>query len=168
MDYTAHYSSPLGMITMASDGERLIGVWFEGQRFFAKTLDTEYSEHPTLPIFNETRRWLDIYFAGRDPGFVPPLQMRASSFRKQVWTYLLGISFGQTTTYGTIAHSLKCPSAQAVGGAVAHNCFTLIVPCHRVVGNHNSLTGYAAGIDRKRMLLQHEQDGSNMFTQQNI
>ena len=115
-----------------------------------------------MVIFDETRRWLDIYFTGRQPDFIPPLLMRGSAFRQRVWEVLLTIPFGQTMTYGEIAHliaeerGLESMSAQAVGGAVGRNSISLIIPCHRVVGADGSLTGYAGGIDKKIWLLKME------------
>lgn len=162
MDYTAHYRSPLGGITLASDGEALVGLWFDGQKYFADVLDNHHEEMGDLPVFDETRRWLDIYFSGRAPEFTPRLCMRASDFRKRVWEIMLTIPFGHTMTYGDIARLIACErgiptmGAQAVGGAVGHNSISLIIPCHRVVGAGGSLTGYAGGVDKKRRLLQME------------
>jgi len=156
MDYTTHYSSPIGDITMASDGKALVGLWFDGQKYFADTLAIEHEERPDLPLFAETRRWLDMFFSGKAPNFTPPLAMRGSDFRKRVWQTLLEIPFGQTMTYGDIALRLGCRSAQAIGGAVGHNSISLIIPCHRVVGTGGSLTGYAGGIDKKAWLLEME------------
>ena len=163
MDYTHHYESPLGGITLASDGEALIGLWFDGQKYYADTLQKEHKEKP-LPIFREAVHWLDIYFSGKVPDFTPKLHLRTtSSFRKAVWDILLTIPYGQTMTYGEIANRIAKQkgiarmSAQAVGGAVGHNPIALIVPCHRVVGTKGSLTGYAGGIDKKRKLLKLEQ-----------
>ena len=161
MDYTFHYASPLGGMTMASDGEALIGLWFDGQKYFADTLSREYMEKP-LPIFQETIRWLDIYFSGKDPGFTPKLHVSTTEFRKKVWEILLTIPYGKTMTYGEIASRIarekgvKQMSAQAVGGAVGHNPISLIIPCHRVIGANGNLTGYAGGIDKKARLLQME------------
>lgn len=162
MDYTAHYLSPLGGITLASDGLALVGLWFDGQKYFADTLDPIHREQPDLPVFDDTRRWLDIYFSGHAPSFIPTLGLRASSFRRTVWEIMLTIPYGHTMTYGDIARlasrqrGLPSMSAQAVGGAVGHNSISLIIPCHRVVGANGSLTGYAAGLDRKARLLQLE------------
>ena len=156
MDYTAQYQSPLGGIMMASDGKALIGIWFEGQKYFGDVLATEHETSPDLPVFDEVRRWLDCYFSGKDPGFMPPVEFRGSDFRKRVWQELLAIPYGQITTYAAIALKIGCKSAQAVGGAVGHNPLSLIIPCHRVVGSNGSLTGYAGGIDRKLRLLQLE------------
>ena len=158
MEYTNCYLSPLGGITLASDGEALTGLWFEGQKYYAATLAAEH-EARALPVFDEAARWLDLYFSGRKPDFTPPLRMKATPFRKAVWEILITIPYGETVSYGQIAARLaaeRCPphlSAQAVGGAVGHNAISLIIPCHRVVGADGSLTGYAAGIEKKRWLL---------------
>lgn len=156
MDFTSHYLSPLGGITMASDGDTLVGIWFDGQKYFGKGLANDYKTCDDLPIFIETRRWLDTYFSGREPDFTPKLIMRGSDFRKCVWDVLLNISYGQTMTYGEIARTLGVRSTQAIGGAVGHNPISLIIPCHRVLGAGEKLTGYAGGIDKKTWLLKME------------
>lgn len=162
IEFTAPYTSPLGAITLASDGERLTGLWFDGQKYYADTLGPVHERKVDLPVFAEVRRWLDSYFSGKEPDFIPPLRMKTSTFRKRVWEIMLTIPFGQTMTYGQIAAIIarergqKNVSAQAVGGAVAHNSISLIIPCHRVVGAHGSLTGYAAGLHIKEQLLQLE------------
>ena len=162
MDFTARYQSPLGGITLASDGEALTGLWFEGQKHFATTLSADVSENPDLPVFRQTRLWLDRYFGGEIPDFTPKLRMLGSDFRKQVWHKLLEIPYGHTATYGEIARAiarengLERMSAQAVGNAVGHNSIALIIPCHRVLGSDGSLTGYAAGTDKKAHLLDLE------------
>jgi O-6-methylguanine DNA methyltransferase len=161
MDYTWHYESPLGGITLASDGESLVGLWFDGQKHFADVLEKEHQEK-LLPVLQDACRWLDIYFGGKAPDFTPELKMRTTPFRKTVWEILLSIPFGHTVTYGEIAariakdNGLKQMSARAVGGAVGHNAISLIIPCHRVIGSSGNLTGYAGGIDKKVRLLQME------------
>lgn len=153
-----HYNSPLGGITLASDGENLTGLWFDGQKYFGTGLPKQV-ETKALPIFGETKRWLDIYFQGKEPDFIPLLSFETTPFRKAVWQILLAIPYGQTMTYGEIAgriakqKGLAHMSAQAVGGAVGYNPISIIVPCHRVVGANGSLTGYAGGIDKKIRLL---------------
>lgn len=161
MEYTHHYESPLGGITMSSDGNSLTGLWFDGQKYFADTLDPCHEEH-MFPVFEIADRWLDTYFGGREPDFTPPLCMRGSEFRKTVWAILLTIPYGQTMSYKEIAAvlakqlGLARMSAQAVGGAVGHNPISIIVPCHRVLGSDGSLTGYAGGLERKLRLLRLE------------
>ena len=157
MDYTQHVRSPLGGITLASDGEALTGLWFDGQKYFAVGLAEEHEERE-LPIFAEAERWLDVYFGGKDPGFTPKLHLKGTDFRKRVWAVLLTIPFGQTVTYGQLAARLPVGSSpRAVGGAVGHNPISLIIPCHRVVGADGRLTGYAGGGEKKRRLLALEQ-----------
>ncbi len=161
MNYLHHYQSPLGGITIASDGKALIGLWFDGQKYFADTIDKNTPEK-LLPIFELTDKWLDIYFSGVNPDFIPPLKMNTTTFRKAVWEIMLSIPFGKTMTYGEIAQKiaiqrgLKRMSAQAVGDAVKHNSISIIIPCHRVIGAKGDLTGYAAGLDKKIKLLKLE------------
>ena len=161
MTYIQHYASPLGSILLAADEIGITGLWFEGQKYFARGLPAECIEQDT-PALSDAKRWLDIYFAGREPDFMPPLHPVGSPFRQAVWEILLQIPYGQTVTYGEIARRLAKKqglakmSAQAVGGAVGHNEISVIIPCHRVVGTNGSLTGYAGGIDKKIKLLELE------------
>lgn len=161
MTFLQHYNSPLGGILLAADEIGLTGLWFDGQKYFARDLPAEHVEQNT-PVLSEAKRWLDIYFTGRKPDFTPPLHPVGSAFRQAVWEILLQIPYGQTTTYGEIARQLAAKlslprmSAQAVGGAVGHNEVSIIIPCHRVVGTSGSLTGYAGGIDKKVKLLELE------------
>ena len=163
MIYTYPYQSPLGCITMASNGEALTGLWFDGQKYFGATLPEHYEQNE-LPIFAETKRWLDLYFQGTQPDFTPPLLLETTSFRKAVCEILLTIPYGHTMTYGEIAFKMAKGkrgarmSARAVGGAVGHNPISLIIPCHRVVGANGSMTGYAGGIERKEKLLALEKE----------
>ena len=155
MLFLTHYASPLGPILLAADETGLTGLWFEAQKYFPSFLGVDYQEKET-PVLTETARWLDVYFSGKDPGFLPPLHPQGSPFRQAVWNILLTIPRGQTMTYGEIARRLGVHSAQAVGGAVGHNPISILIPCHRVVGSDGSLTGYAGGLDRKTRLLQLE------------
>ena len=158
MIYTQHYESPLGGILLAADDTGLTGLWFEGQKYFARTLDAVHQEQETA-VLSEARRWLDVYFGGQEPDFTPPLHPVGSDFQRAVWQLLLQIPYGQTTTYGALAGELARQrglthfSAQAVGGAVGHNRVSIIIPCHRVVGSGGSLTGYAGGLENKIKLL---------------
>ena len=158
MDCIHYYDSPLGRIMMAGSGEALTGLWFAGQKYFAETLATGYTEKE-IPVLSGTKRWLDLYFSGKVPDFTPPLEMRGSAFRRAVWEILLSIPYGRTVTYGEVAGRIagRKGAAQAVGGAVGHNPVSLIIPCHRVIGADGSLTGYAGGTDRKTCLLRMEQ-----------
>ena len=164
MDHITHYCSPLGRMTLVSNGKELTGLWFEGQKYSSIAQDSIAHDKDNLPVFQETIRWLDTYFGGEIPDFTPPIRMHGTVFRQMVWEILLTIPYGQTTTYGKIARRVarekKVPvmSAQAVGGAVGHNDIALIIPCHRVVGKNGSLTGYAAGLDKKAYLLKMEKE----------
>lgn len=161
MQYISKYQSPLGEILLAADEVGLTGLWFAGQKYFALYLDKEHEERD-LPVFREAKRWLDIYFSGKEPDFKLPLHFTGSPFQNEVWEILYSIPYGKTITYGEIARilakkkGLPHMSAQAVGGAVGHNEISIIVPCHRVVGASGSLTGYAGGIDKKIELLKLE------------
>lgn len=169
MIFIQHYDSPLGGILLAADEMGLTGLWFDGQKYFAHGLPAERSERNTHAL-SEAKRWLDVYFTGQEPDFMPPLHPVGSAFRQAVWEILLQIPYGQTTTYGEIARQLaeqqgvEQMSAQAVGGAVGHNEISIIIPCHRVVGTNGSLTGYAGGVNKKVKLLQLERaDMSGFF-----
>ena len=165
MNYIHPYNSPLGKITLASDGSNIIGLWFDGQKYFPDKL-REYEENE-LPIFELTAKWLDIYFSGNIPDFMPPIKINSTPFRKTVWGILQTIPYGKTITYGEIAKEiakqkgLSKMSAQAIGGAISHNLVSLIIPCHRVIGANGNLTGYAGGIERKIKLL--ELEGVNLM-----
>ena len=168
MTFTQHYSSPLGGILLAADESGLTGLWFDGEKYFADSLPAAHTVRET-PVLAEARRWLDIYFTGKEPGFLPPLHPIGSPFRQSVWEILLQIPYGKTTTYGEIARQLREKqglsrmSAQAVGGAVGHNEISIIIPCHRVVGATGNLTGYAGGIDKKVKLLELEHTDMSGF-----
>lgn len=155
MTYIHDYSSPVGRILLAANEKSLTGLWFYGAKYFAAGIESERTEVLT-PVLEQTERWLDIYFSGHEPDFVPPLKLNGSAFRRSVWAELMKIPYGQTSSYGEIALRLGVNSAQAIGGAVGHNPISIIVPCHRVLGADGSLTGYAAGVDKKMRLLELE------------
>ena len=165
MQYTARYKSPLGTILLASDDTGLTGLWFEDQRYFALHLAADHIEKET-DILMQAKKWLDIYFSGKEPDFMPPLHVEGSSFHREVCEIMLSIPYGKTMTYGEIAQTIasrrgiRKMSARAVGGAVRHNEISIIIPCHRVVGANGNLTGYGGGIKRKIRLL--ELEGVNM------
>lgn len=173
--------SPLGSLTLASDGEALTGLWIEGQKYAREMLaNTDSSENavpctigcerelrgkaqfaPALPVLRQAEQWLDAYFQGKSPVIDFPLAPQGSEFRRQVWQILQKIPYGELTTYGAIARELERVrgsrvSAQAVGGAVGHNPISILIPCHRVVGSNGSLTGYAGGLEKKIFLLELE------------
>jgi len=157
MYYFTTYQSTIGVITLACDGESLVGLWTEGQKYHGGSIPGAMIERDDLPIFNAAKQWLDRYFAGKQPAISElPLSPIGSAFRKSVWDILCAIPYGEVLTYGEIAKKLSCKSSQAVGGAVGHNPISIIIPCHRVVGANGSLTGFAGGIDMKIQLLELE------------
>ncbi|OCL21557.1 methylated-DNA--[protein]-cysteine S-methyltransferase [Gilliamella sp. wkB171] len=163
MFYLSQYQSPMGLITLASQQNKLVGVWIEGQKYFGTILKAEKQYHANLPIFNQTKKWLDDYFEGRKPNIKQlELAPHGTPFQHLVWQILCQIPYGQVITYGNIAKQIALQtnkasmSSQAVGGAVGHNPISIIIPCHRVVGANGNLTGYAGGIDKKIKLLEIE------------
>lgn len=163
MYYATDYISPLGRVKLTTDGEALIGLWLEGQKYFGGKVKEEFVENRSLPVLENAKDWLDRYFAGKKPEISElPLAPMGSAFQQGVWELLCEIPYGQVTTYGEIAKKMAARmgkssmSGQAVGGAVGHNPISIIIPCHRVVGANGSLTGYAGGIKKKVKLLEHE------------
>lgn len=155
------FASPLGLLTLASDGTHLTGLWLPDQKYFASVLPPDAPVCADLAVFKRTHRWLRAYFAGERLDWLPPLAWpQASLFRQAVWHKLLQIPYGQVTTYGALAQSLAQDgmhtSPRAVAGAVAHNPISIVVPCHRVVGAQGALTGYAGGLQAKKWLLARE------------
>jgi methylated-DNA-[protein]-cysteine S-methyltransferase len=160
MEYIHKIKSPLGTLMVSSDGQNISGLWIEGQKYFAKTLDKDFLEK-NLPVFENVQKWLAVYFLGKEPDFMPPLMPKGSPFQKAIWNSLCTIPYGQTTTYGELAKQFelenkKHTSARAVGGAVGHNPISILIPCHRVIGRNAHLTGYAGGIAKKIKLLKLE------------
>jgi len=158
MHYVSFYSSPLGKICLASDDLGLIGLWFEKAKYYLSTLDKDYIEKETQ-IIKTAKNWLNIYFKGTEPDFKVPLNLIGSDFRIKAWEILEKIPYGKVITYGEIAKiiakqkGIEKMSSRAIGTAVGHNPISIIIPCHRVMGKNNKLTGYAAGIERKIKLL---------------
>ena len=152
------YLSPIGTLSIVADEQYLYGIWVQDQTHFERGIDTDgieiVKEHPVL---DKVISYLDAYFDGRVQDLsLLPLAPIGTDFEKRVWTYLQSIPYGQTVTYGQIAKDLQVPSAQAIGGAVGRNPWSILVPCHRVLGSGNRLTGYASGVEKKAWLLQHE------------
>lgn len=163
MEFYTQYASPLGQLTLRSDGTALTGLWMEGQKYFSG-IEPAWQRRDDLPLFAAARQWLDDYFAGAQPDVSSlPLSLQGTAFRQEVWQLLLEIPYGATTTYGALAAQLAQRrgmahfSAQAVGSAVGKNPISILVPCHRVVGSGGALTGYAGGLPRKTWLLHHEE-----------
>jgi methylated-DNA-[protein]-cysteine S-methyltransferase len=161
MEYIKKIKSPVGTLTVSSDGANISGLWLEGQKYFARTLEKDVLEK-NLPIFENVQKWLDMYFSGKEPDFMPPLLPKGSPFQRSVWNNLCKIPYGKTTTYGELAGQVELEnkagrtSARAVGGAVGHNPISILIPCHRVLGKNGDLTGYAGGVAVKIKLLELE------------
>ena len=159
-----HYTSPIGDILLASQNKKLIGAWFEGQKYYLANVSEEIMEKDDETLI-QAEKWLDSYFNGKKP-LINELDLDpiGTDFRKEVWEILCEIPYGKTISYKDIAdriakkRGIEKMSAQAVGGAVGHNPISIIIPCHRVVASNGELTGYAAGIDKKKFLLKHEKD----------
>lgn len=147
------YDSPLGRLTLAAEGEALVGLWMEGQRFFGAPYGSLLSPGAPAGVLAQAVRWLDAYFRGARPSACSlPLAPSGSTFRRRVWTELCRIPYGSTVSYGELAARLGS-SARAVGVAVGHNPIAVIIPCHRVVAADGGLGGYACGAARKYFLL---------------
>ena len=149
------YPSPLGEILLAGDEEAITGLWFTDAKYAGLGLPPDTPEGKTAAII-QAENWLDVYFSGAEPNFLPRLLPAGSPFRQKVFRLLRQIPRGETVTYGELARALGCSGAQAVGGAVGHNPISIMIPCHRVVGSDGSLTGYAGGLARKQWLLNLE------------
>ena len=155
MYYSTDYTSPIGEMLIASDGEAVCGVWFYGQKHFPSS--DNFTQKDDLAIFRDVKSWFDDYFNGLNPEITFKLKPEGSEFRLKVWKMLSEIPYGETLTYGEIAGRMSpTMSAQAVGGAVGHNPISILIPCHRVLGANGNLTGYAGGIDKKIELLKIE------------
>ncbi|OQA80831.1 MAG: Methylated-DNA--protein-cysteine methyltransferase [bacterium ADurb.Bin243] len=171
MYYITNYTSPVGQLTLASDGDNLTGLWLDGQKYFCATVDGCMRPENNMSIFDAAKEWLDGYFAGEKPALSElSLAPAGGDFRQEVWKLLREIPYGMVTTYGEIAKKIavkmhkKSVSAQAVGGAVGHNPISIIIPCHRVLGGNGSLTGYAGGVQVKLKLLELEgMDTASIF-----
>ena len=152
------YSSPIGTLSLVADEQYLYGIWVQDQTHFERGMDTDRMEIVKEdPVLEQVICYLDAYFDGKEQDLsLLPLAPIGTDFEKRVWAYLQAIPYGQTVTYGQIAQDLQVNSAQAIGGAVGRNPWSILVPCHRVLGSGNRLTGYASGVEKKAWLLEHE------------
>lgn len=163
MTYITEYPSAVGVLTIASDGEAITGLWIRGQKHFGGGAKAPFTRADDHPLLLAAIKCLDDYFQGSEADISAlPLKPSGTAFQQKVWSYLQEIPYGQTTTYGQIAKRLAADagtqsmSAQAVGNAVGRNPISIFIPCHRVVGSGGRLTGYAGGLDAKKTLLQLE------------
>ena len=157
MIYTCLINTPIGEIRVSAESGALTGLWFIGQKHYPSQIDN-WVENTNNPVFESLRGWLLNYFSGKQLELNIELNPGGTDFQKSVWQILLKIPYGQVTTYGEIAKQLNCKSARAVGGAVGRNPISILIPCHRVIGSKGGITGYAGGVDKKRALLQIEQN----------
>ena len=148
------YRSPIGQLYLAFDGDVLKELRIEGCLSALTNPDSQSTQSNliTLNASPEAFRWLDNYFSGREPDFLPRLAPQGTAFQQRVWRELLTIPYGATVTYGELARRVGCSSAQAVGQAVGRNPIAIIIPCHRVVAA-GGIGGYAYGTDLKCRLL---------------
>lgn len=151
------YKSPIGEIIIALEENELCGLWFSGQKHFLARYKSDLQFFSDNAEILKVKSWLDNYFSGNKPD-VSKLKIRldGTNFEKRVWELLRSIPYGKIVTYKDIATSLNTKAYQAVGGAVSRNPISIIIPCHRVVGTNNKITGYAGGIDKKLKLLELE------------
>lgn len=168
--YKTTIESVIGKITLGSDGESLVGLWTDGQRYFGDTVPNEMLPNDNLNVFTITKDWLNRYFEGEKPQISElSLDPIGGEFRQTVWKMLTEIPYGKVITYGELAQKIakqrgiERMSAQAVGTAVGRNPISIIIPCHRVVGANGNLTGFSGGIQMKLQLLQHEGVDINRF-----
>ncbi len=162
MQYMSYFDSPLGKLYIMAHEDGLTNIIFEqeeGNQLPVNVKDIEFSDD--LPVIQDAKLWLSLYFSGCNPDFMPVLSMDGTDFRMDVWNVIKEIPYGKTMTYGEIAQLLskkrgKKASAQAVGGAVGNNPIPIMVPCHRVLGSGRAITGYSGGLDKKKFLLDLE------------
>lgn len=161
MNYITTYKSQIGTITLISDGISLTNLYIEGQKYNIKNIK-DYHEENNLEIFQKTKKWLDTYFKGIKPNIDIKIKLNTTKFSEEVYTILKDIPYGELITYKDIAIKLKQKGItknlcyQAVGRAVGNNPISIIIPCHRVIGSNNSLTGYNGGIELKKKILELE------------
>ncbi|MCD7872360.1 MAG: methylated-DNA--[protein]-cysteine S-methyltransferase [Clostridiales bacterium] len=170
MTYICEFDSPIGKILIAEKDCAVTGVWFEGQKFFPGFKESEALFSERNPVLIQAKSWLYRYFSGERPEISElNLSPKGSDFRKEVWKELCKIPYGSTVTYGELANRIaarlnkKNMSARAIGGAVAHNPISIIIPCHRIVGANGRLTGYSGGTSKKLKLLKLEGVNTDKF-----
>lgn len=170
MLYKTSYNSIVGELILVSDGINLIEINILNQKYFDYKIIDKAVPKSDLKVFTDVKLWLDKYFAGENPKLnTLPVLLSGSDFKKSVLEIVAQIPYGQTGSYGDIAQKLSSKfnktkmSAQAVGNAIGHNPFLILIPCHRVVGKNGKLTGYAGGIENKIKLLQLEGVDTSKF-----
>ena len=150
------FDSPLGRMVLAASPSHLVGVWFDGQSH--QPSPDAWPVDDRHPLLVNAHRQLNAYFSNPAASFDLPLDLsQGTVFQQAIWRALMGIVPGQTSSYGALSAQIGKPAAvRAAGGAIGRNPFSIIIPCHRVIGAGGALTGYAGGLARKTALLQHE------------
>lgn len=149
--------SPVGPLTLVSDGRHLTGVYFTEHRHAPGDVGPQVTAHDAPAVLHATAEQLAEYFAGTRTEFDLPLAAAGTDFQHRVWALLRGIPYGQTRSYGQLATELGQPGAsRAVGLANGRNPVSIVVPCHRVIGSSGAITGYGGGVERKQALLDLE------------
>ena len=160
--YQNFFESKLGTLTLLSDEKNLLGLWFNGQKYFGASYDLNNAEVVVTRPIRQAQKWLTAYFVGQNPDpFAVPIKPNVSAFGQKVLKELQRVPYGEVITYKELSNRVqrgqnKVNKARAIGNAVGHNPISLIIPCHRVIGSDGSLTGYAGGLQRKRALLKME------------
>ena len=140
-------NTPVGTLKIVSDGRNVKEISF---------FDDEVLKNEPDSITDEAEKQLKEYFEGRRKSFDLPLSLEGTPFRKKVWNELCNIPYGMTVSYKYIARKINCRAARPIGGANNKNPVVIVVPCHRVIGEGGSLTGYGGGLWRKEALLELE------------
>jgi methylated-DNA-[protein]-cysteine S-methyltransferase len=163
MNAVTHYDlvpSPLGTMLLVARDDALAGIYFEGQRY-APAVAADWRRAANHPALAAARAQLAEYFAGGRTEFTLPLASQGTPFQRAVWAAIATVPFGATIAYRELAARAGRPgSVRAAGTATGRNPWTIVVPCHRIVGADGALTGYAGGLDRKRALLALEARGA--------
>lgn len=161
--YKAFFQSNLGRLTLLSDDNNLLGLWFKGQKYYGADYDLNSAVNAINQPPELALKWLTAYFSGQKPSTISlAIKPLVSPFRQQVFQELQKVPYGEVITYKELSdrlqgdNNIKANKAQAIGNALGHNPISLIIPCHRVIASNGSLMGYAGGIKRKRALLKME------------
>jgi methylated-DNA-[protein]-cysteine S-methyltransferase len=156
MSIYTYLETALGRVLVTTWRDAVTGFYFSDQPH-TPSINSSWTRRDETGLLTEVRRQINDYAAGRREEFDLPLQAEGSEFQKRVWEFIARVPFGRTLCYGELAEQLGSPhAARAVGAAAGQNPICWIVPCHRVVGKHGALTGYAGGLARKRALLDFE------------
>jgi len=159
-------ATPVGKLTLIASEKGLAAILWENDKETRVPIKVETEENPNHPILLKAEQQLKEYFCGKRKSFSIELDLQGTEFQKQVWQELLSIPFGETRSYGQIAQNIHRPKAsRAVGAANGRNPVSIVVPCHRVIGENGKLTGFAGGLEAKSKLLMLERAGREPITE---